>query len=258
MRTVTFDGTALSGSTIHIQRVEWESVDHKDVHIERLGNRDGGKIVDSTFAPRYITIGGIFRGTDIDNLETNIETFKELFNRVEKNLDFQYASGTRRFKVTMTSLKIVKEAANLTFAPFEATFVAGNQPFATLTDSSTAEFTGVGTNFGTYYGNFVAAGTYRPMPIIKMTVNNASGMTEASFTNRTTGGSITVTPNGGFVAGDVLLINTEDYTVTLNGVAVDYSGFFPEFAQGGNDFKRVIKSVWHSVDLKLIYRPLYL
>jgi hypothetical protein len=258
MRTVTFNGTALTGSTIRIQETEWESIDNREVQIERLGNKDGGKLVGDMFAPRVIRVRGLFLGTSIDDLENNIETYKALFTQKEKNIDFEYNSGTRRFKVTLTGLRITKGVGNVTMAPFEATFVASNSPFATLLDTSTVGFTGVGTNFGTFYGNFVAAGTAKPMPIIKATINGGSGITFITFTNTTTGGSITVTPAAGFTAGDVLLINTEDYTVTINGVAVDYSGFFPDFAQGGNNFKRVVGSVWHSINLKLIYRPYFL
>lgn len=255
-RTVSFDGTSLQSSTIKTQDFEHESMDNRDVLIERLGNRDGGKLVSDIFAPRIIRLAGIITGTTIDDLENNIDNLKELLNRKEKNLDIQYSSGTRRYKASCTSFRIARKHFNITFAPFEATFVVANPPFGTLLDSTTVGFAGVGTNFGTFNGNFTASGTRRPMPVIKMTVKGQSNMTKATFTNTTTGGSISVTRT--YADNDVLVVDTDNYTVTVNDVAVDYDGVFPEFAQGGNNFKRIIASTWHSVELKLIYRPLYL
>lgn len=257
-RLITFDNSSLQSTTIKTQEAEHESIDGKDVNIQRFGNRDGGKIVNVVFPPKTITLNGVITGTSIDNLEANIDAFKEVLNRREKNLDIAYASGTRRFKASCKQLKIIRQHYHVTFAEWQAVFVITNPPFGTGLDTSSAEFTGVGTNFGTFYGTFTAQGTKAPMPTIRMNINGHSGMTKVQFTNTTTGGSITVEPVGGFTAGDILLINTDDYTVTINGTAVDYTGSFPEFAQGDNDFKRVIWSTYHSVDLKIIYRPLYL
>lgn len=257
-RTISYDGVSLQSATYRSQEFEHESTDYKQVNDARFGNRDGSKIYDISFAPRKITVRGIITGANIDTLEANIDALQELLNRTEKNLDVQYASGTRRYKATCRSLSIVRRAFNITFVPFEAEFIVGNPPFGTGLDTATAEFSGVGTSFGTFYGTMAATGTRRPVPTIRMNINGGSGITSASFTNRTTGGTISVTPVGGFTAGDVLIIDTDNFTVTLNGVAIDYVGFFPEFAQGNNDIKRVISSVWHSVDLFVIYRPLYL
>lgn len=257
-RTISYDGTSLQSSTYQTQEIEHESMDNKLLNEQRFGNRDGAKVVDISFAARRITLRGMIKAADIDTLEANIDSLLQLMNKGKKNLDIQYASGTRRYNAHCRSVKIVRRHFHLTFAPFEAEFMVGDPPFGSTLDTATAEFTGVGTSFGTYNGTFVAQGTRRPMPIIKLNVNGGSGVTKIAFTNTTTGGSITVEPVGGFFAGDVLLINTNDYTVTLNGVAVDYTGFFPEFAQGGNDFKRVVWSTWHSVETKIIYYPLYL
>lgn len=255
-RTISFDSTSLQDSTYQIQEIEHESVDHREINIQRLARKEGGKFVADTFAPRTIRISGRVSGAAIDTLEANIDSLKELLNRKEKNLDIEYASETRRYKASCASFKLVRAHYHITFAPFEATFVIGNPPFGHAIDTSTAEFNAL--TIGTTNSNFTASGTYKPMPTIKVIVNSETAMTKVAFTNRNTGQTITVEPTAGFTAADILLINTDDYTVTLNGTATDYTGYFPEFIQGGNNFKFVVWSQAHNVDLRLIYRPLFL
>ena len=69
---------------------------------------------------------------------------------------------------------------------------------------------------------------------------------------------IKVAPTSGYTAGDVLKINCADYTITVNGTAVDYTGVIVDWVQGGNDFKlSFIGDNWNCT-LKLIYYDLYL
>ncbi len=94
------------------------------------------------------------------------------------------------------------------------------------------------------------------MPIINLTVNAEVDLSKITFRNTNTDGAISVTES--FAAADVLIINTADYTVTYNGAAHDYEGFFPEFVQGGNSFRTELRCDSCNVTMKLIYYPLYL
>ena len=81
-------------------------------------------------------------------------------------------------------------------------------------------------------------------------------MTAILFTNNETNQAITVTPASGFAAADILLINTDDYTVTLNERLLIIPDIF-RVCRGGNDFKFRIWSQAHNVDLRLIYRDYF-
>ena len=141
-RTISYDSISLQDSTYQTQEIEHESVDHREINIQRLGIRDGGKFVADVFAPRYIRVRGRVAGSSIDDLEDKIDDLKELLNRKEKHLDVQYASGTRRYIASCSSFKITRAHYHITFAPFEAVFVVGNPPFGIALDTSTAEFNG--------------------------------------------------------------------------------------------------------------------
>jgi len=256
-RTITFDGVSLQNTTTYkTQTIFHESMDSRELNIQRLGKGDGGKLVAETFAPKTITLRGTVFGNDCDDLEANIDTLKELLNRQEKDLDIEYKSGTRRYISSCSNYTIERSHYNLTFANWDATFICSNPPFGKAIDTATAEYALVVTGTGTVEGYPVFLGTRRPMPIIKCTVNSETDLSKISFRNVVTNGTIAV--EASYTAADVLIINTADYTVTLNGKAHDYEGFFPEFVVGGNHFAVELRADAANVTLKLIYYPLFL
>lgn len=257
-RTISFSGTSLQTSYIVSQEFDHESINGKDSNYQRLGARDGAKLTNVTFDVKDITIKGIIKGDDINDLESRIDTLKALLNQREKNLDIQYASGTRRYNSSMIKLEVDRKHFHVTHAPFEAVFRCANPPHGTSLDTSTAEYNSVTLNStGTYSGSVTFTGSYRPFPIIRCNINTANNLRGITFRNVQTDSEITVTED--FNNGDVLLIDTQDSVITLNGVAlVDYQGVFPDFVQGGNDFRVHFDGNYFSVDVKLIYRPLYL
>lgn len=256
-RSISWDGISLQDGTIYkVTEIQHESIDNRELNIQRLGKGDGGKLIAEVFAPKVIKLIGTIFGTDIDNLELNIDNLKELLNRQEKNLDIEYSSGTRRYQASVRSYTIERKHYNLTFANWEAEFIVSNPPFGHSLDTSTAEFTMIQTGTGTYAGNYVFSGTRRPMPIIVCTINSEVDLSKITFRNVNTNGSIAVEYT--YTAGDILRINTDDYTVTINGTAVDYTGSFPEFIVGGNDFRVELRCDSANVTLQFIYYALYL
>ena len=58
---------------------------------------------------------------------------------------------------------------------------------------------------------------------------------------------------------DVIEIDTQLFTCTLNSVAVDYDGIFPSFVVGGNDLRVSFEDgVHYKAVVKIWYYPLYL
>ena len=256
-RTIQFDSVSLQdGSLYKTQEIQHESMDSRELNIQRLGKGDGGKLVSETFAPKTIKLIGTIFCTDCDNLESRIDTFKELLSRQEKNLDIQYASGTRRYVATCSNYLIERKHYNLTFANWEANFLISNTAFGKSLDTSTYSQDLIVVGTATVAGTYTFTGTRRPMPTIKMTVNSETDLSKVRFRNVNTNGAIEV--ETAFNAADVLIVNTSDYTVTLNGTAQDYAGSFPEFVAGANDFRVQLRADAANVTLKLIYYSLYL
>lgn len=254
---VVYDGTSIQTSTIKVDQILHESIDHKTLDIQQLGRADGGKITAVMYAPKIIRLLGRITGTTQANLESNIETFKELISRQQKNLDIGYAGGTRRYITTASQFVMQREHFNLTYAEWEIQFTVSNPPFSRAIDTGTIT-TGAITTTGTYSGSATFLGNVRPLPIIKVTITTQTAMTALYFRNKNTGDIIVVRRT--FANADVVIVDTrpEGYTVTVNGVSVDYEGFFPEFVDQANDF--AIKASASAVNMtaKFIYYPLYI
>lgn len=257
-RTIEFDGTSLQSANIKTREMHHESLDSRELKIQRLGRRDGGKLVAETFGIKTIVLKGTIVGSSIDDLETRIDNLKELLNRQEKNLDIEYITGTRRYICSCSQYKIERRHYMIMFAPWEATFLVSNPAFGTNLDTSTLDYRSISvTGTGTYDGVSTFTGTRRPMPTIEMRVNSADMFSWVAFRNKETNGEIRVDESY-FTVGDDLEIDTNNFTVVLNGVAHDYTGFFPEFVQGNNDFAVSFGATSANFDIRLIYRPLYL
>lgn len=255
-RTISFDGVSLQTSYIVSREFNHEAIDNREANYQRLGARDGSKLVSVTFGVKRIEIEGTLKGDSIDDLEARQDQLKALFNKRERNLDIQYASGTRRYKASIESIKIDRRYYNIVFCPFTITFICANPPFGTTLDTSTAQFNTIAANgTGTYSGTATFTGTYRPFPVVKLTINSASNLSRIEFRNKNTNSKISIQRI--FSAADVILIDTENINITVNGVNTDYDGVLPDFVQGGNDFAVHFYGNSYNASLKVIYRPLY-
>lgn len=251
---IIYDDTSIQTATILIRDVDHEGITNKEINSQRLGNRAGGKLVDVQYAPRVIRLAGTIFGTTRSDLETNIDSFLELVNRKERKLDIEYLSGFRRFTVTLARAPFIRRFYAINFAEFELEFVASNPAFGSALDTATVEF--LNKTGGTFEGTTgIFTGTFPPNPKIKMTINSQTALSKIVFTNTTTGAEITVERT--YAASEVLVIDTNDYTVTVDGNKVDFVGVPPDF-ELSNDFKIVFTSTAHDVTIKLIYYPLYL
>lgn len=252
--TITYDGTSLQTANITSQTIQHESVDNKRQDIQLLGRADGGKIVSVSYNPKLIRVKGRITGSSRSDLEQRIESLKELVNRQQKNLDIGYAGGTRRFITSMSGFTMERMHFNLTYADWEMAFVVTNPPFGRAIDTSTAAYS-IGTA-GTYDGTILFSGNAAPLPKIKITVVSQSNMTALTFRNKETGDMITIRRT--FANSDIIIIDTLENTVTVNGVAADYEGFFPEFKATNNDFAVTPIGSNATLTLKIIYYPFYL
>lgn len=252
---VQYDGQSIQTDNIILNQIDHESLDYKELNSQRLGNTPGGKLVDIEYRPRVIRISGTIIGTSKSDLETRLDNLKLLCNRQEKNLDIQYLTDYRRYKVTQALFAVTRQFFHINHVDFEIEFLCSRFPFGIPRDTSTVEF--LAKTVGTFEGTTgVLKGTYEhPMPKIKMTINSATNLTKIYFENQTTGGSITIERD--FSAGEELIIDPTEQTVRVDGVAVDFSGVFSEFNLS-NDFKVIFTSTSHDVDVKLIYYPMYL
>jgi hypothetical protein len=256
--SIQYDGTSLQTSNIISQEFEHESLSGKTLDLQRLASRDGGKLLSVTFAPRVIRVRGRLSYTTQSSLETGIDSFKQLLNRSQKHLDIGYAGETRRYTIETAQITLLRHHWQTTYADFEAEFVTVKTPFGFGLDTTTADFNTI-ESVATYAGSFVASGTYKPNPRIEVTFTEVAGVDGVTVRNTSTGDFIRHTNGTEYLNSDALIFDTDQYTVTLNAVAQDYSGFFPSFRIGGNDLRISFQNgIHYKATVKVIYYQLYL
>jgi len=251
-RNISFDSVNLQDGNVITKNISFESVDNRNINFQSLG-RDGGKAVDEKFEIKSITVNGIIKDTSASNLDDRIDDLKrDIMGVLDRDLDIDYISGTRRYVASCTNFLITREFYNLTYVEFQAVFSVV-KPFAKDIDTTTGEYSAITT---AERDSIEIGGSAKPLPKLQFTINSETDLTQIEFKNTTTGDTITI--NEDFENGDVLIIDMDELSITLNGDEVDYTGSFPEFETGWNDFYVWFEGTAYDVDLKIIYYKLWL
>lgn len=249
---ISFNGNNLESAYLIINRLNKSDSPERALQSENLSFQDGRSVVTDFWRSRTITIGGTINATSSAHLGDLLDTLKEDLSGKEKNLDVDYGGGTRRYVGTLTGLNAPEEFYNITHLPYTAEFFC--QPFGKATSTVTFESNNVTASPET--DSITTLGSYKPKPVIRMTFDSATSVTGVSFENTTTGDTIEITES--IVADDVLVIDTDNNKVTLEGVQVDFDGPIPDFSLGLNNFTITVDGSAHQYDLEIVYTPTYL
>mgnify|MGYP001587512018 CR=1 FL=1 len=250
---VTLNSYNLSSSFIRVNRVMHDSSPENILNSIVVPRRDKAKLLSSELAPKKITIEGIITGTDQDNLEINIDAFKKNVYVNEINLDISYASGTRRYVVTPSSIVISRDTNNITFVPFSIELTALDPAGINITQESRT-YTGIDPT--SYTATVTVQGTLYPEPTITFTITTCTNFTELTMTNRYRSDYLTIP--GLFSDGDSIEVNYASRTVKRNTIEHEYTGVFPEFKLDDNTIDLDITASSCNMTMDLDYYPRYL
>lgn len=250
---ISFDSNNLESAYLIVNRLNKSDAPTREIQSENLSYQDGFNVVSNFWRSRTIMIGGTIDASSAAHLADTLDTLKQNLSGVNKNLDVDYGNSTRRYKGTLTRLEAPEEFFNITHLPYTAEFLCQPFGYATLNQTLTSnDVTGA-----TYSNTLSVVGTYKPQPIITITMNSATSVTGGfSFANTTTGDTISI--SGSITGSDVFVINTETHKVTKNGVQVDFTGPMPDFATGDNAFTITMAGTARQYDLVISYPPRYL
>lgn len=224
---ITFDNTSLTTTPFLIKSVDHDSAGPRDINLFNLARQRGAVLVNSEYRPKVVRLTGTITGATQAVLEANIDTLKELFSRQGKNLDIDYSGSTRRYIATNTALQISRDYFHLSYAPFSAEFIVPNGTGIDPTLSSTI-LTAI--TAASNVNTITMLGTAYPKPKITLTLTAVNTVSKIEFLAN--GDKITITKT--FALNDVVVIDTDNMIVTVNGAVVDYTGIFPQFGIGAN------------------------
>jgi len=209
----------------------------KTINIQSDSIRDGWSLLDVKYTNKIIAVNGWLISDTAANLKTLIDTFKGSLRPNDKNLDIETYGGSgvyTRWKATVRNIQIPEEHWQISQKPFSVEFLC--KPFATATSTTTINLNSGGNITTTPYNEDITiSGSYNPKPVITITVVAETDLTAIKFENTVTQDWIQVARS--FTAAEVLVIDCDAETVKVDGVAVDFTGIFPEFNPSTNSIK---------------------
>jgi len=249
---ITFNSNNLSSTYLIVNRINKSDAPQRELQNETLSFQDGFVTMADFWRSRTVVIGGTIDATSTGHLGDLLDTLKQNLSGVNKNLDVDYGSGTRRYKATMSRLEAPEDFYNITHLPYTAEFTCQPFGYATSpTNFSSNDITGASET-----DSVTIDGTYPAQPVITIEFTASSGASAVSFTNNETAETITIEET--FSTDDVLVINTENHKVTLEGTQVDFDGPMIAFELGSNSFTLDIDSTSHTVDLDIDFTATFL
>jgi hypothetical protein len=198
-----------------------------DLKTANLVRSDGAIVLSSRFAKKVITVFGYILAPSRTAYEQTFDELKWRLSGKQRPLVLVQAGNERVYNATVTQ---VSEG-----------FIEGGKTYITVTFTASDPFGRDGTNQIFDSGTFttatksldhIFAGYAAVLPKMTATISAISGGTAKTVTlgNGVTGQQIQVTRN--WIAGDVLVVDSDSQKVTVNGVVVDFTGFFPAFQPG--------------------------
>lgn len=218
-----------------IQQISHDGSTPLNLDTFSTARRDGGKVVSAYFRPKTIVITGIIVGTSVGDCNTRIDTFKA--NCVGSGLNLFINDGTTQKTYivnTQGEIAIPRPREEMTIASFTITYVVVDPPYALDTNGSTNAYLDTNIVSDLYSGSTTFGGSAIPATVLTITFTQAADITALDIVDQTNNRVMTVTQ--AFQNGDVLIIDTFNYTVKLNAVDVNFTGQFPNFGIGAQNF----------------------
>lgn len=237
-------------------------IDHTDgpelsMSLLGLADADGSSIPSINSPSKPIALAGAIKGSSQADLDSRIDTFKGYFRGKDKNLDITYGSGTRRYIAT-AGKPLIQRSQKAFIARFQVPIVCTN-PYGL--DTSTTDLWTAKNNFtaNTFTETPTVGGTApHQLPIITITVDALTGAGDYIQISNDNNGQELMIYGQGITAGDVIVINCEQRTVTIDGVDVDYYGTFLELEPGANSITYTDGFTTRTVDVSAVYTKRWL
>lgn len=255
--SVAYDGNSIQTANIIVQSISHESIPTKIASTYSHAHANKTTIPFIAYPSKQITLTGVVVGSSVPDLDSRLDTFKSYFNGKDKYLDISYNGSTRRYIATLNAMTVDRTGL-LTYANFTISFIA-TDPFGQDTAATTAINT-TGNTAIPYQPTYTFLGSAPTQrPVITVTFSAMTGNTtpqSVTVSNNATSQGITV--NRVWSATDVLVIDTVNRTVTVNGNPVQFSGAFPEFALGAGTFGYTDGFATRTFAFNVTYKVAYL
>lgn len=243
--------TAASKVGINTSTIEHTSMPDQVATLYAKADANISSIPSINFPSKKITIAGSIHGSTQANLDERIDTFKGYFNGKDENLDIAYGSSTRRYIATKNTISITRLDRAL-FARFTIEFIC-TQPFGVDTSATNiANQTAQTGDTHTYTPTILGSAPFQ-YPVITYEVNTITAGGDYLLISNDNNTQELLIFEQGIVAGDVIVIDAFERTVTINDDPVDFSGTFLELEPGANSITITDGFTARNVDILVEY-----
>lgn len=250
---IQFEGFVLQSDNVISSIILDSSTPMREVTRFNIPRQDGLGVIGDYFRERKIKITGVLKYDTGEDLENGLDTMKKGLMVLEGNMYRKVNDTIRVIRATLTNPNEMfsrREAYHVSFCPFDLEFTSFDPMWKSL-DYVAVENLGI-TN-PAYSNIFVNEGTYKTDPVLTIDIVSATSVTAIEFTNNQNGDTIEIVR--AFSAADLVVIDTENKSVTVNGIEVDYNGEFPQLECDSNSYTITVtgSSILYNQTLKAKY-----
>lgn len=222
-----------------------------------LARADGSLRVFQKYDSKNITLSGrIISDTKI-NLQLAVDALKMQMRRESGLLQYEWGNGVRIYNCTAIEVDCDAGPGDVSTCPFKIVFEC-ESPFATdgVTDTivNNQNITASPTNF-----NILNNGTYDGQPVLTFSIVAINpSITASQIIIGNASNSQYLTVEDIFTAGDVLVIDCDNFRVFHNGIFIKSTGQFPYFAAGNGVLEYTDNCVTRNINLTATLERRYL
>jgi hypothetical protein len=186
--------------------------------------------VSSAYADaKQITVRVAINRDTRDQVEESLDDLMAILQPKEKYLQIEQSGMLRKYKCTFTMSSTL--TAGGSYMELDLVFECSDKFGISTAATLLRQFSGYTSSYRT--DSFAVGGSLLEQPIVyTITFTALSGASSAAVTigNDETGQLLTITRS--WAANDVLVVDCDAESVTVNGTEVDFSGSFPLFQPG--------------------------
>ncbi len=214
-------------------------------------------VPDQEYPSKTIGLAGTIHGSSQSDLDDRIDTFKGYFNQRDVNLDIAYGSSTRRYTAMKVNTIGIERQDKALFAKFNVELIC--KPFGFDTSATNLWAAKTGYTSATFTETPTITGS-APLqqPIFTITINSFTGAGDYVQISNDNNNQEILIYGLALEAADVIVIDCEQKTVTINGIEVDYYGTFLEIEPGAASITYTDGFTTRTVDVSGVYTKRWL